>query len=95
MNSFVDVSQVDIERDEALDFVDDLESNEMSASDFDGVNPFSASVIFEANRMILVIFVLFLSAEVVESSPYLQCRFLPFSFLLIFIPAYAVASLSA
>ena len=37
MNSFVDVSQVDIERDEALDFVDDLESNEMSASDFDDV----------------------------------------------------------
>ena len=37
MNSFVDVSQVDVERDEALNFVDDLESNEMSASDFDDV----------------------------------------------------------
>ena len=31
------MSQVDIERDEALDFVDDLESNEMSASDCDDV----------------------------------------------------------
>ena len=40
-NSFVDVSQVDIERGKGLDFVNDLKSNEMSASDFDGVNPSS------------------------------------------------------
>ena len=46
MNSFVDVSQVDIERGKGLDFVNDLKSNEMSASDFDGVNRSSVLVIF-------------------------------------------------